>query len=206
MKHETVFKLLGVAGMAAGLCSTALAQSVLTCFYECKPLPTGSGFQEVTTLMVTNSASPIAGAVTDRFANVIFVDGNEKVLAKTRLRLSPRDVDELNVCATLEIGIGFAPSAGLIQIATSLDPVGNSPDNTEAVDTWMKNLLGRFRPASPDDPSTFEPFQSGRVTGIAKTQCERQFDNLVNSEILVNDPEAAEAPSVEAILIERTQD
>lgn len=201
MKRETVFKYFGVAAMTAGLCSTAQAQSVLTCFYECKPLPTGDGLQEVTTLMVTNSAG-----VGDRFANVVFVDGNEQVLAKTRFRLSPRDVDELNVCATLQVGIGFAPSAGLIQVATSLDPVGNNPDNSEAVDTWMKNLLGRFRSADPDQPVTFEPFQSGRVTGIAKTQCERQLNNLVNSETLVNDPEVVNAQGVEAILIERTRD
>jgi len=206
MQRKTVFKFFGVAGMTAGLCSTALAQSVLTCFYECKPLPTGSGFQEVTTLMVTNSAPASATGASDRFANVVFVDGNERVLAKTQLKLSPRDVDELNVCATLEVGIGFAPSAGLIQVATSGDPKKNSPDNTEAVDTWMKNLLGRFRPADPADPITFEPFQSGRVTSIAKTQCERQLDNLVNSESLVNDPEVREARPIEAILIERTLD
>ena len=70
----------------------------------------------------------------------------------------------------------------------------------------MKNLLGRFRPADPANPITFEPFESGRVTGIAKTQCERQFDNLVSSERLVNDPEVVEARPIEAILIERTQD
>jgi len=199
-------KLLCVTSLTIGIGQIALAQSVLTCFYECKPLPTGGGFQEVTTLMVTNSASPLLTQPSRRFANVVFVNGNEKVLARSLLDLSGRDVDELNVCATLEVGIGFAPSAGIIQLGTSLDPAGNVPDATEAVDAWMKNLLGRFRPADPANPITFEPFQSGRVTGVAKTQCTRQLDTLVNSEILANDPEVLNAVQIRPILIEKTED
>lgn len=171
----------------------AESSTVQACFYECKPGPLVQDqrtYREITTLMVTNNG---------RFpttARVFFLDGQENVRAKTSLDLSALDVDELQVCATIEKITGAAPpEAGLIQIT---DPVALARQEPSGVFAFIKNLGGKFFAQNP------EPFD-GRVVGVGKTQCKL----IAVPE--VNDPDfiesiAANAPEGDAILVENTDD
>jgi hypothetical protein len=171
----------------------AESSTVQACFYECKPGPLVQEqrtYREITTLMVTNNG---------RFpttARVFFLDGRENVRAKTSLDLSPLDVDELQVCATIERITGAAPpEAGLIQIT---DPVALAQQEPSGVFAFIKNLGGKFFAQNP------EPFD-GRVVGVGKTQCKL----IAVPE--VNDPDfieslAANAPEGDAVLVENTDD
>ena len=176
--------------------------SVHQCFYECKRSVTGTTFAEVTTLMIANENQlPAPGDHSDtHIATLVLLNGNERVLARARTYLSGRDLDEVNICATLQQASGAAlPSAGLIQVAVQgISPAGNVFDGT-GVRSWMKNVVGRI---SPNNPEVFR----GRITGVGKTRC-RDLDPLVvTAGRLLEDPEVAQAPAVNAILIERTAD
>ena len=136
------------------------ASDVFFCFYECKPGPTVRDvdtWQEVTTLMLVN-----ANAEFNTFADMVFLDGNQTIIAAADTALSPADLDEINVCRTLQnIGVPV-PSAGLVEVVFSGG--GFLSGGGTGGYGWVKNLLGKFF------VNVDEPFD-GRVTGIAKTQC-----------------------------------
>jgi len=131
--------------------------SLIECVYECKPGGNIGGvgtFRQVTSVMLTNQ-SP-----SDRIADVYYFDGNESCIAHSDIELSSVDLDELNVCHTLDAGGITPPRAGLLEIEVS-DTTGSPADGVYGV---VKNVLGRFRTTQP------EPFD-GRVRGIAKVDC-----------------------------------
>jgi hypothetical protein len=175
----------------------------IKCFYECKAGPDVQDvqtFQEITTLMIANQN------VADRVAQAFFIDGNQACIAQALLLLSPLDLDELNVCHTLEAAFGPAgtavPEAGLVELVIG-DPAlpGQPPfehELAEGVYAWGKNVLGKFRVDNP------EPFQ-GRVTGIGKYEC-----RVVPAETLVEEAIRthcdAAVPIIEPVLVEKTED
>lgn len=166
------------------------AGQLLACFYECKAGPTsraGPTFQELTTLMITNqSRVPTTAAL-------LFLNGNQRPIAQTRLELSSLDLDELNVChSMLRSGI-TPPPAGLVEIVIPEATTGRI-----GVYAWMKNVTGKFFHEVP------EPFE-GRVTSVGKTQCE------VVPVPEINDPDTIlsqteDVPFLEPILVEKTED
>ena len=190
------------ATMLAMNTSVSAEPSVMQCFYECKRDFTGARFVEVTTLMITNENQPPAPGDHSNLhdATVVFLDGRERVIAQSRTFLSGRDLDELNVCATMQRGGIFPPSAGLVQIAIRdiSDPT-QPPVDGHGVSAWMKNVIGLFSITNP------EPFRQ-RVTGVGKTHCRELDQTVVTAERLLEDPEVAEAPRLEPVLIEGTLD
>ena len=164
--------------------------TVLSCFYECKggePENKKGGplWREITTLMLVNEG------LSARSANMMFLDGNENVLARARdLNLSPGDLDEINVCASLyQQGIPV-PSAGVVEIYI-LDGLPGS------VHGWVKNLLGTFA------LTTVEPF-AGNVGAIAKTECHLVPEEIVTPQDLQQKAVDSGAPMIVPILVEGT--
>ncbi|MCG8358101.1 MAG: hypothetical protein MI920_21255 [Kiloniellales bacterium] len=175
---------------------------VFACFYECKPGPVVQGvptWQAITTLMVMNMNSGVPDPVADtRLVNVIFVDGNENILGSSRgpglgLNLSPEDLDELNVCRTLQANGLPVPQAGIVEFYVA----GGDPGGVYA---WVQNLIGKFF------VTVDEPF-AGRVTGIAKTEC-RQVPLEVSTPMeIAQKAIASGAPQdVQLILVEDTDE
>lgn len=162
------------------------ASPVFSCFYECKE-EDQKKWQEVTSLMLINQSADL-----NLLVEVLFVDGNENPIAKTATLLSPEDLDEINVCETLnQTGIAV-PSAGVIEVVLSQAgttlPVGGAYG-------WVKNLLGKFK------KGVAELFE-GKVSGIAKTECRLVGPNVVTHGRIR--AKAQQAPMVDPILIEGT--
>lgn len=158
---------------------------VFSCFYECKLSRRTSSWLELTTLMLVNQSAkqPLT-------AEILFVDGHQKPIARTSTNLSPEDLDEMNVCETLDKGGIAVPPAGVIEVVLSAGATGVPVGGAYG---WVKNLIGTFTRSVP------EPFE-GRVTGIAKTECRLVGPNVVTpSEI-----RAKSAPNIQPILIEGT--
>jgi len=117
------------------------------------------------------------------------MDGNENPVAWTKTELSPLDLDEINVCASLDDGAGAAvPSAGVIEVI--LSPTGG-------VYGWVKNVLGRFEQFEPD------PFK-GSPTGIAKTQCRVVGPNAATPRQIRQELDSKRVREIRPILIEGT--
>lgn len=145
----------GQAGAQVDIASLGEQSLVFSCFYECKAGPVVQGiptWQEVTTLMLANQSNRQIGAA------LVFLNGNERIIAASGVTLTPEDLDEVNVCRTLFAGGVAPPPAGLVEV------VLNDPTGVGGVYGWVKNLLGKFF------VTVDEPFE-GRVTGVAKTQC-----------------------------------
>lgn len=196
------------AWMGAQPVSAQLAElpEVLACFYECKPVRVSAGvipqhWMETTTLMVANENPPVVDAsgahMATHVAHMLILDGNEKPLLHTATKLTGWDLDEVHVCRTLRKAQVAVPPAGLVQIA--IEPL--APSDVVyggGVDVWIKNLLGRF-PYVADDP-----FVSGTVTSLGKTNCEKVPPQVANKSfdhiLRTNAPQAA------PVLIERTSE
>lgn len=172
---------------------------VFACFYECKPGPVVQGiptWAEVTTLMVMNMNSGVPDPVADsRVADVVFLDGNENILGSSRgafgLNLSPEDLDEINVCRTLQANGLPVPQAGLVEFYIA----GGDPGGVYA---WVKNLIGKFF------VTVDEPF-AGRVTGIAKTECRQVPLEVSSAGEIAQKAIASGAPqNIQLILVEDT--
>ena len=161
--------------------------TVFSCFYECKWEREGKQmglWQQITTLMLVN---PSARQTVQ--ADILFTDGNENPVAWTKTELSPLDLDEINVCASLDDGAGAAvPSAGVIEVI--LSPTGG-------VYGWVKNVLGHFERFEPD------PFK-GSPTGIAKTQCRVVGPNAATPRQIRQELDSKRVREIRPILIEGT--
>ncbi|OHA08834.1 MAG: hypothetical protein A3B37_00595 [Candidatus Sungbacteria bacterium RIFCSPLOWO2_01_FULL_59_16] len=160
---------------------------VFSCFYECKLDKRQANWLEMTSLMLVNQSAKMP-----LVANILFVNGNEQVIARTATALSPLDLDEINVCATLDKANITVPPAGLIEVVLTVPgtvlPQGGAYG-------WVKNVVGKIPRA------VIEPFE-GKVEGIGKTQCRLVGPNVVRPfDLLV-----IEAPSVQPVYIERTGD
>lgn len=159
--------------------STGEFTQVFACFFECKPGRTaGRGFwEEITTVVVINANTDDTAAGGDdgrRVVNIKYVDANHNILGSSRgagdpevndfgLDLSAGDLDEINICRTLENAkdsglISAVPEIGIAELYIAAATPG------AGAYAWVKNLLGRFF------VNVDEPFD-GRVTSIAKTEC-----------------------------------
>ena len=203
---KTLLRLLmlpaAITSLLVGLnafADTSNDSGFLQCFYECKLVPPGapSFYQEQTTLMLMNGDQPTTEPPhpVTRVAYLAFLNGNERILGWTRVGLTPRDLDELNVCFTITQNTGAAPPpAGIVLVAVdSLTP--NVPPRD--VDVAVKNPIGRM---SLEDPEVF----NSRVAGVGKTSCFEVNANparLIDE--LVSDPNL---PLWEPVLIEQTAD
>ncbi len=192
-----------LTGMNAAA-DTAKDTGFMQCFYECKLFPpeAPSFYQEQTTLMLMNGDQPDAGApqgTITRLANLAFLDGNERILGRAHVRLSPRDLDEVNVCFTIafnSVPPAPPPPAGLVLVAIqAVTPAGELVPGKD-VDVAVKNPVGRM---SLEDPEVF----NGRIAGVGKAPC---FNIEQDISRLLADPEYENAPTWEPILIERTAD
>lgn len=175
------------AGSAPKLESRGEVSQVMSCFYECKKDPQSASWLEVTTLMLLNQTTDIPLT-----ADIVFVNGNQRVIARTRTTLSPLDLDEIAVCATLEKGLGLAgvPAAGLIEIA--LSPTGGAY-------AWVKNVTGKLARTVAD------PFGPGQVvSGIGKTECRLVGPNVTTAAKVKG--AGAQGLRIARILIEGTGD
>lgn len=175
---------------------------VFSCFYECKQqrVSRNPNWLELTTLMLVNQSRY------DLTARILFFNGNEKLIGTTTTRLSPQDLDEINVCETLnkpQAGqVAAVPSAGVIEVVLGfLTPTGTFFPHGGAYG-WVKNINGKFK------KSVAEPFD-GTVTGIAKTECRLVGPNVITPQELLkklNPPPPTVIPILEPILIEGTRD
>ena len=193
--RRLILTLFIVLVMSVGVVQAAVVEDgtghyILSCFYECKePVTTfyqSRTWQEVTTLVLVNQNDSDYVV-----ADILFFDGKEKPIAYTKTDLSAFDVDELNVCETLNIkNVPVIPSAGMIQVRL-FDGSGYplTPPLTNRVSGWVKNLLGKFT------KGVGEPF-SGTVSAIGKTECDPMLLPFL--------PLTPEVPSVRPILIENT--
>jgi hypothetical protein len=177
---KALIRLVAAVAIAAGALLTVTApvqaQEVvsegekplggLACFYECKEGYLPTWWQEVTTLMILN---PTNSAITP---DLWIFDGNENMLVSSFVELSEFDVDEVNICRTLEANGIVPPSAGMVLMTRYL----NAPDDPWASYAYMKNVVGKFF------KTVDEPFE-GRVTGVGKTEC-----RVVPSEMLSRTP------------------
>jgi len=124
---KTLKKLfaLGAAAGSVILSGGALAQqapvasigevqnNIVACFYECRNGTDPSWWQEVTTLMMAKAGSD-EGPV-----RLWFLDGQSQFLARSELGVGIRDVDELNVCRTLQKASINPPATGMVLIVTN---------------------------------------------------------------------------------------
>jgi hypothetical protein len=189
--------LLDAAGKPTGLAVTSFqfgcggSQSlgfVLSCFYDCKEGPDSRRWREITTLMVAN---PTGRTIE---VGLAFLDGNERFVAQSSLDLSSEDLDEVNVCRSLEAAGVDVPSAGLVELL-----VMDRAAVVGTVHAWIKNLLGRF------SKGTDEPFR-GVVHGIAKTQCEAVPPGATSVDQLLARIAREQPPVIQPVLIDGTGD
>lgn len=193
---------LAVGGMLtapAVIADTAFDTGFLQCFYECKVNQAGTFFTEQTTLMIMNGdqGDPAVGDITTRVAHLAFINGNERIIGRTQVNLSPRDLDELNVCATLlKGGVAPLPSAGIVQVAIGTPTAPGQFIPARDVDIAIKNPVGSMPLTNP------EVFQ-GKITGVGKTSCSEVESDPGR---LFFDPKFQQAPPLQPVLIEGTED
>lgn len=169
-----------------------LSSPVLTCPFECRPGPLVQGqatFDEISALQVANQ-----GELT-RSARLVIYDGRSNAVAVIDLSLTPRDLDEVNVCHALEAASITPPEAGLVQVVVPDAPGFTSPSGLAA---WIKILSGKFF------ADVAEPF-SGRVVGNARIGCEATPVPAITSpdDVLAS---AVGAPTIPVTLVEGTDD
>ena len=181
--------------------------SVLTCFYECKDTAQQGDtlLQETTTLMIVNQNPEDSATPVPHLAHVVFFDGNENALGRSEVFLSGADLDEVNVCSTLDNTAPYTgPAAGLVKIAVqdlraqSDLPVPDPARIGEGVVAWVKNVLGRQNVTSP------EPFQSPNVVaGVGKTRCKAASPDVADAGFVL-DALGSFGPVLNETLIEDT--
>lgn len=123
-------------------------------------------------------------------ARILFLDGNERPIARTSTGLSSMDLDEINVCETLNQksptgqNVAAVPSAGVIEVI--LTSSGTTFPRGGAYG-WIKNISGKFK------KSVVEPFD-GTVTGIAKTECRLVGPNVITPGEILRKMNSTEVP------------
>jgi len=197
-------KLLLPAALCLTLCGRAAdgqapapgeASTLLACFFECKEGGYDGTWQEVTSLML-ESLEPGSGQTTS--ISLVIRGGIAALppVARIELTLGPNDLDEVNVCRSLERAGRPVPEAGLIEVMQR-DVVLEPGSRTARVYGWVKNLVGEF------DKTVDEPFQ-GHAKSVGKTECrvvptepDEMRERLQNT---------ATAPAIDPVLIEGTRD
>ena len=168
---------------------------VFSCFYECKPnrfLPL-QVWREVTTLMLVNQSNfPIQ-------ANLLIIDGNENSLRWTNTLFSPQDLDEINVCETLNLAGVPPPQAGVVEVVLTSGFLPPPPLNGPPVGGaygWIKNVVGSFVRGNP------EPF-AGFVSAVGKAECRLVGPNVETPQDLLN--KISQVNRIAPSIIEGTQ-
>lgn len=117
-------------------------------------------------------------------------DGNQNIVAQFRTHLSPLDLDEINICRTIELDGVVPPQAGVLEIV-SLKEDGVTGEG--GIYAWVKNLTLKKadewkRPASPliafprtvaganavipaTSARTVMAKVYGKAMGVGKTEC-----------------------------------
>jgi len=185
---------VGLPGGAIAAESDGESSSVLACFYECKPGLQTTWWSEVTTLMLVNANSNLAAGIT---ANLAILNGNEAIIAHGSTLLSPDDLDEVNICRTLQANGIAPPSAGVVEIALT---DGASP-TAAAVGAyaWVKNVVGKFF------KTVDEPF-AGVVNGVGKTGCRVVPPSIATASQVLDKIDQSPLAAINPILIEGTAD
>jgi hypothetical protein len=169
--------------------SSGEVSPVFSCFYECKLDRKEANWLEVTSLILVNQSVRLP-----LIADMLFVNGNQQAIGRAITNLSPLDLDEVNVCATLDkAGLGVPP-AGLIEVVLSV-PGQNVPAG--GAYGWVKNVIGKI---PRDEP---EPFHA-KVSGVGKTACRVVGPNVVRPDDILQ--RGAGVPIVNPVLIEGTAD
>jgi len=168
--------------------SSGEVSPIFSCFYECKPnrFAPATIWREVTTLMLVNQSPnfPLR-------ATMLILDGNENPLRQATTILSPQDLDEVNVCETLNAAGVAVPQAGVVEVLltpTIGPPVGGAYG-------WVKNVVGAFVRGQA------EPF-NGFVSAVGKTECRLVGPNVSTPAAL--QARIALAPPTAPILVEGT--
>lgn len=175
--------------------TTGEVSPVFSCFYECKPnVFTTSVWREVTTLMLVNQTPKLP-----ILADLLIFNGNERAVARTQTVLSPQDLDEINICETLNSPIvaGGIPQAGVIEVVLTSALPGQIGVPVGGAYGWMKNVVGAFVRGNP------EPFR-GFVNAVAKVECRLVGPNVVEPKQLL--AQLPTAPFVPPRIIEGTAD
>lgn len=203
MRRHSVLAWIGTTLLALSGPSWAQVQTpsggeqteTFVCPFECKPGPVVQGtptWEAVTTLMLVNMDD-----VNLNTMNLVYVDGNQKILGASRnngtsLGLSGEDLDEINVCRTLQAAGITVPQAGIVEIFVVAGPFSSY--------AWSKTLLGKFF------VNVDEPF-AGRVTGISKTACRNVPRSVITATEIIDKVNDSGAPlDVPFILVEGTAD
>ena len=202
MQSRSTVTVLALLGLAA--CGPAAAQGpspgetspLLACFYECKEgHEYEDTWQEVTSLMV-ESLEPGSGQTTSIALVIRGGISAQPPVARIDFTLGPNDLDEVNICRSLESAGLPIPEAGLIEVMQR-DVVLEPGSPTARVYAWVKNLVGSF-------PKTInEPFQ-GRVQSVGKTEC--RVVPTETDEMRERLEDVAGVTAIDPVLIEGTLD
>ena len=149
--------------------SSGEVSPVASCFFECKN--DGRNVFEDTHLMLINEST-----VETLDAEVLLIDAHEQAMVRFRSQLSPLDLDEVNVCRTLERAGILPPQAGVIEIV-SIDASSNAPEG--GVYSWIKDIV------SPK-----------RIDQIVVGQPGHSMSRAVSSDILLDRPAGQPDPVI----------
>jgi len=128
--------------------SAGEAGPLLACFYDCSEVPgAGVAWREASSLKIANTSSD------DRLAQLTFLDGNQNIVAFSRIALASDDIDEINVCSTLARTSSGAPKTGLAYVEGDL-----------GVYAWTKTYRGHHLKSEPE-------LGRGRLLGVGETEC-----------------------------------
>ncbi len=135
--------------------SSGEQSSLKTGFYSCKPGKRANTWKEVTTLTVLNLTSRIVGNADNNRnkAILILLDAQGNFLSGSFLTLSKRDMDEINICKTLQDARITVPKTGMLYLT----------DLFGQVHAWRKNYSGRFF-FNKNDPA------AGRVVSVNESE------------------------------------
>lgn len=156
--------------------------TVLSCTLECQGAFLYQGWTSISTLSVVNPGNePVA-------AGIAVIDGNQNMIAQSRIRLDPNGLDELHLCKTLADGGVAPPAVGLVYLFLP------TPDS--AVYGWVKDAVGRFLAQAA------RPFML-RPSSIAKSE-RRMVPPSVNTAVGIQDQIPDSPPP--SVLINGTAD
>lgn len=198
---RSILLLLAISSLALGgpaiqalESSPGEASPLLACFYECKDDSSGN-WAQVTTLMV-ESMEPFPGQTTSMALIVRGGVSAQPAIGWMRFTLGPNDLDEINICRSLELAGVSVPEAGLIEILQR-DVVLEPGSDTARVYAWVKNVLGVF------EKTKNEPFD-GAVSGVGKTEC--RVVPTTTEEMQERLQKTADMTEISPVLIENTLD
>jgi hypothetical protein len=156
--------------------------STFSAFFDCIDGPNtsaGPTWVETANLLLTNSSG------TDSLATGVFLDGNGNYIAQMPLDMAARDVDEINLCRTLDEAGVDVPLKGHMIVYRNV----GSP--TFDFNCWLVDYVGKFY-HTVNEPS------KGRVVGVGKTQC---METNIDRDLIVAELNQLGVPVVSPIIL-----